>query len=107
MGSGFLKKKKAARELQSQMSMLQQSLSSQLESVEAEGVAGNGLVTVTLSGSGEMRRIRINPECVDKEDMGGLEALIKAAHNDALKKAQESVETPSIGDLSGLSLLGM
>jgi DNA-binding YbaB/EbfC family protein len=107
MGSGFLKKKKAARELQSQMSMLQQSLSSRLESVEAEGQAGNGLVTVTLSGSGEMKRMHINPECVDKEDIGGLEALIKAAHNDALKKVQESVDAPSVGDLPGLSLLGM
>lgn len=107
MGSGFLKKKKATREFQSQMSMLQQSLTSQLESVEAEGQAGNGLVTVTLSGSGEMKRIHINPECVDKEDIGGLEALIKAAHSDAFKKVQESVEAPSIGDLPGLSLLGI
>ena len=107
MGSGFLKKKKAARELQSQMSLLQQSLSSKLESVEAEGQAGNGLVSITLAGSGEMKSIRINPECVDKEDIGGLEALIKAAHNDALKKIQESVDGPSVGDLPGLSFLGM
>ena len=107
MGSGFLKKKKAAKQLQSQMSMLQQSLSSQLESVEAEGQAGNGLVSITLSGSGEMKKIRINPECVDKEDIGGLEALIRAAHNEALQKVQQSVGSPSVGDLPGLSLLGM
>jgi DNA-binding protein YbaB len=54
-----------------------------------------------------MKRVHINPECVDKEDIGGLEALIKAAHNDALKKVQESVDAPSVDNLPGLSLLGM
>ena len=102
MGSGFLKKKKQARELQSKMAMLQQTLSTQLEGFEAEGKAGNGLVTITLSGKGEMKRIQINPECVDKEDIAGLEALIKAAFNDGFKKVQEIAESTSgLGNLLG------
>lgn len=100
MGSGFLKKKKQARELQSRMAMLQQTLSTQMESFEAEGKAGNGLVTITLGGTGEMKRIQINPECVDKEDIAGLEALVKAAHNDAFKKVQEVAGSTS--QLEGL-----
>ena len=90
------------------MSLLQESMSSKLESAEVEGQAGNGLVTITLSGTGEMKRIRINPECVDKEDIEGLEALIKAAHHIAFKKTQEMMnDAPTIEGLPGLSLLGM
>ena len=88
MGTGFAKKKKQARQLQAQMSMLQETLSSKLETLEAEGSAGNGLVSITLSGSGDMKQIRIDPECVDKEDIEGLEALIKAAHQAAFDKVR-------------------
>ena len=108
MGTGFAKKKKQARQLQAQMSMMQESITSRLEHIEAEGSAGNGLVTITLSGTGEMKRIHIKPECVDKEDIEGLEALVKAAHQSAFKKVQELTnDEPTIQDLPGLSLLGM
>ncbi len=108
MGTGFAKKKKQARQMQAQMSKLHDSLSSKLETIEAEGSAGNGLVRITLSGAGEMKRIRINPECVDPEDIEGLEALVKAAHKEAYDKIQEMTKDgPSLQDLPGLSLLGM
>ena len=107
MGSGFLKKKKSAKEFQSQMSQLQQTLSSRLDTVEVEGQAGNGLVKIMLSGAGEMRRITIHPDCVDKDDIGGLEALIKAAHHDATEKVQGAVSSPSMTDMPELPFLGM
>ena len=88
MGSGFLKKKKQARMMQSQFSQMQEQLTQQLENIEVTGSAGNSLVEITLNGSNEMKRLRINPECVDKEDIEGLEALIKAAYNDACEKLQ-------------------
>ena len=103
MGTGFAKKKKQARQLQAQMSMLQESLSSKLDTMEAEGTAGNGLVSITVSGSGEIKRVRINPDCVDKEDIAGLEALVKAAHTDAFKKVQEVAESaPKLENLFGM-----
>jgi nucleoid-associated protein EbfC len=98
MGTGFLKKKKEARQLQEKMAALQQTLSTQMESMEVEGSAGNGLVRVVLSGTGEMKKVLINPECVDKEDIEGLQALIKAAHSEAHSKLQQVAETmPSLG----------
>jgi nucleoid-associated protein EbfC len=86
MGSGFAKKKKQAKAMQSQLSQMQSSI----QNAEAIGTAGNGLVTVTLSGDHEVKKIKIKPECVDAEDIEGLEDLIKAAFNDASKKMQES-----------------
>ena len=86
MGTGFSRKKKEAKLMQQQFSQIQDKMSS----VEVTGMAGNGLVIVTLTGNGEMKLIKIKPECVDKEDLEGLEILIKAAHTDAQKKLKEN-----------------
>ncbi|MBA2368727.1 MAG: YbaB/EbfC family nucleoid-associated protein [Candidatus Protochlamydia sp.] len=96
MGSGFAKKKKEARLVQQQMSQIQ----NKLLNLEVMGVAANGLVTLTLTGDGEMKQIKIKPECVDLEDLEGLEMLIKAAHNDAQKKLKEN--SPSIPGMPNL-----
>jgi len=89
MGSGFLKKKKQAKMMHEQFSQMQESLNQKLEALEVTGQAGNGLVEITLNGSNEMLKLRIKPECVDKDDIGGLETLIKAAYNDACEKLKE------------------
>ena len=89
MGTGFSRKKKEAKLMQQQFSQIQE----QMSQVEIKGTAGNGLVTITLTGDGEMKTIKINPECVDKEDVEGLELLIKAAYHDAQKHLKE--QTPS------------
>ncbi len=53
------------------------------------GTSGNGLVTITLSGDRNMKEIKIKPECVDPEDIEGLEDLIRAAYEDASSKLEE------------------
>lgn len=100
MGSGFLKQKKQAKQLQSQMARLQQTISQELETAEVEGFSGQNLVKVVLSGTGELKRISIRPECVDPEDIEGLETLIKQAFQDGHKKVQELAEASSnVGDI--------
>jgi nucleoid-associated protein EbfC len=110
MGSGFLKKKKQARLMQEQLGAMQQKLSSRLETIEVTGSAGNGLVEITLNGSNEMKKIKIRPDCVDPEDVEGLETLIKAAYDDASSKLKENSEE-SLGMVNGIpdmaSLLNM
>lgn len=90
MGSGFAKKKKQAKMMQQQLSMMQQ----QMVNLEVTGSVGNGLVEITLSGDQTMKSIKIKPECVDPQDIEGLQDLIKAAYDDALKKLAAS-STPS------------
>lgn len=99
MGTGFSKKKKQARVFQEQLSKMQE----QIKTAEAIGTAGNGLVTITLSGENELKQINIKPECVDPEDVEGLQDLIKAAYNNALEKlkAETSPQVPGMPDLSG------
>lgn len=93
MGSGFSKRKKQARALQSQFAQMQ----SDLKEKEVFGTAGNGLVTVTLTGDGDLKQIKIKPECVDPEDIEGLEDLIKAAFKQA--SDQIAAENPALPSL--------
>lgn len=104
MGSGFLKKKKQARLFQEQMSSMQSAISQQLEQMEVTGSAGNGLVQITLSGSNELKKIKIKPECVDPDDIEGLETLIRAAYQDAYQALQEKTQSPSMADFPGMPL---
>jgi DNA-binding YbaB/EbfC family protein len=85
MGTGFAKKKKQARDMQEQFGKMQ----NELKNVEVIGSAGNGLVTITLGGEHDMKQIKIKPDCVDPEDVEGLQDLIKSAYNDASEKLQK------------------
>lgn len=106
MGGGFLRQKKQAKQMHSQMAKLQQTISQELEIAEVEGVSEQNLVKVTLAGTGELKRIKIQPECVDPEDVEGLETLIKQAFQEAHKKVQELAESSSnLGSMQ--KLLGM
>ena len=86
MGTGFAKKKKETKALHQQFQQYQ----SELQNMEVSGSAGQGLVTITLSGDGNLKKIKIKPECVDPEDVEGLEVLIKAAFEDAQKKVEDT-----------------
>lgn len=82
MGSGFAKMKKQARLMQDQFSQMK----SNAENSRVEGSAGNGLVTVTLNGSKELKKIVIKPECMS--DAEGLQDLILGAFADASSKIE-------------------
>lgn len=85
MGSGFSKMKKQAKMLEQQFSKMQE----ELQTIEVTGEAGNGLVKITLSGDRKMKKISIDKECVDPEDVEALEDLIQAAYTEAAKQVDE------------------
>jgi DNA-binding YbaB/EbfC family protein len=101
MGSGFSRKKKEAKLMQDQLSKMQ----TQMSKMEVTGTAGNGLVTLVLTGKGVLKSIKIQPDCVDKEDIDGLEMLIKSAHADAQKKITEQTASSSTPSNQWLNLL--
>jgi hypothetical protein len=75
---------KQAQQMQEKM----QEMQSKLESIDVEGVAGAGLVEVTLNGKGDLRRVKIDPKLADPADVEMLEDLIVAAHRDAKTKLE-------------------
>lgn len=82
MGTGFSRKKKESQALQNHFEQLQK----QMEEQRVTGEAGNGLVKITLSGANQMISIKIDPQCVDPEDVEGLELLVKSAYESAQEK---------------------
>jgi nucleoid-associated protein EbfC len=92
MGSGFSKMKKQARMMQDQFSQMRD----KLQNTQVEGSAGNGLVTITLSGEKTIKKLVIQPECVNANDIEGLQDLIIAAFEDAASKI-ESEGNPMAG----------
>jgi DNA-binding YbaB/EbfC family protein len=94
--------------LQQAQKMQQQLMSAQAELVESEvtGQAGNNLVTVTLTGNGEIRSVTIDPKVVDPDDVETLQDLIVGALNDA-NRAVQALTQEKMGPLaSGLGGLG-
>ncbi len=87
---------KQARELQTKMEQLQQ----EVAAMEVTGTAGGGLVTVTMTGKSEMKRIAIDPSLVKPEETEILEDLIVAATNDARAKAEAAL-ADRMRDLTG------
>jgi hypothetical protein len=93
--------------MQQALAMQQQLVTAQEELAEAEvsGSAGGGVVTVTMSGSGEVTRIRIDPAVVDPEDVETLEDLVVAAVHAAAEEQRRLAEQklgPLAGGLPGL-----
>ena len=58
------------------------------------------MVTVSLTGKGEMRGVRIDPSLIDPTEAGVLEDLIAAAHNDAKGKLEARL-SEEMGKLTG------
>ncbi|MDI9409313.1 MAG: YbaB/EbfC family nucleoid-associated protein [Candidatus Pacebacteria bacterium] len=87
---------KQAQEVQSKMAEMQ----NRLDSSELEGSAGGGMVKVTLTGKGDLRRIAIEPSLLKPDDADMLEDLIIAAHNDARAKI-ESFMQDEMGKITG------
>ena len=87
---------KQAQKMQKDMAKLQEEL--QQRTVEAS--AGGGAINVIASGKKEILEISIKPEVVDPEDVEMLQDLVMAAVNEALRKADDMVNS-EMGKLSG------
>lgn len=74
--------------------------SEELANAEVDGTVGDGLVTVTVSGTGEMVRVQIRKGSFDPDETEDLEDLIVAAYRDAKARA-DALATEKLGPLAG------
>ncbi|MBN2873850.1 MAG: YbaB/EbfC family nucleoid-associated protein [Spirochaetales bacterium] len=75
-----------------------------MAAISVVGSSGGGMVRITMNGTMDMLAIEIAPEAIDPEDSGMLQDLIKAAHNDAVARAREALQTDvarTMGSLPG------
>lgn len=89
-----------------QMQAKMQEMQARLETLEVQGEAGAGLVTVTLSGKGDLRRLRVDPKLADPGEMEMLQDLVVAAHADARRKMEATAAEEMEKVTGGLQLPG-
>ena len=77
---------KQAQRMQRQMEESQK----EMETKEFTAKSGGGAVSVTVTGSKEVKAIEIDKEVVDPDDVEMLQDLIIAATNEALKQVDEA-----------------
>ncbi len=93
---------KQAQQMQTRM----QEMQSKLEAMEVEGASGGGMVKVTLSGKGDLRRLSLDPSLVSPDDREVLEDLIVAAHADAKQKVEAAMAEEMQKATAGLNIPG-
>jgi hypothetical protein len=79
---------KQAQKMQRRIAKIQE----ELENVDIEGRSGDGMVTVTANGKGEVLRLEIDPEALESKCVKMLEALILEAIRNALRKSTDYSE---------------
>ena len=89
-----------AKELQSKMQEMQE----QVAVLEVEGSAGAGLVTVTMTAKGDLKRLAIDPSLLKADEGEIIEDLIIAAHADARSKAEKLLAEKMQALTGGLGL---
>jgi DNA-binding YbaB/EbfC family protein len=92
----FMKILQQAQEMQGRFQKIQD----ELQQRTVTGAAGGGLVSVEVSGTGQLRRIKLDPSVINPADVEMLEDLIVVAVADAQKKAQEQAQA-EMGKLTG------
>jgi DNA-binding YbaB/EbfC family protein len=74
----------------------------ELAQLEVTGNAGGGMVSITITGKMEARRVRIEPSALADGEM--LEDLVAAAFNDAVNKANAESEKRMSAATAGMPL---
>src|SRR6202142_3556165 len=96
----FLGLMKQAAQLQSKM----QAMQAELDTIEVEGSAGGGMVSITLSAKGDMKGMKIDDSLLKPSEKEILEDLLVAAHADARRKAEAVMQEKMKGLTGGLPL---
>jgi DNA-binding YbaB/EbfC family protein len=96
----FLGLMKQAAEFKSKMEAMQ----AELDHVEVEGTAGGGLVSVKLSGKGELRSAQVDDSLLKPDQKQILQDLIVAGHADARRKLETLLAERMQSLTGGLSL---
>jgi nucleoid-associated protein EbfC len=77
-----------------------QKMQDELQHVTVTGASGGGMVTVEVTGTGQLKKLKLDPGVVNPADIEMLEDLIVVAVADAQQKAQKAAQD-EMGKLTG------
>ena len=96
--------------IQNKMLADAEKMNERLDEERIEASSGGGMVSAMVTGHGDLIAIKINPECVDPEDVETLEDLVTTALRAALEKAdllkteeQKKLMPAGLPNMPGLS----
>ncbi len=93
---------KQAQRMQQKMEEMQ----AELETKTVEATAGGGAVKAVVNGRKELIEITIQPDVVDPDDVEMLQDLVVAAVNEAMRSADQMVNSSMSQITGGLNLPG-
>lgn len=94
---------KQAQKMQDDIAVVQK----QLEETEFTTSAGGGMIELTMTGGRVMKAVKINPECIDKENPQDLEDIIIAGVNAIITKVDDESAKEMEKVTGGLNLPGI
>jgi DNA-binding YbaB/EbfC family protein len=95
------------QKLMKQVQQMQAKVQAEIAALEIEASSGGGMVKVVLDGEKRLRSIKIDPEVVDKNDVGMLEDLVLAAITEAHNKVEEAIKEKIGGLTAGMKIPGL
>lgn len=101
MGGGNMQQlMRQAQKMQQDMARIQQEISER----EFTASVGGGVVSATVLGIKELKAITIDPSCVDPDDVEMLQDLIISAVNEAMRSAEETMNSEMNKVTGGMKL---
>ena len=97
------------QQMQQKLLKMQQDMAAAQEAVENASFTasvGGGVVQATVSGKKELTALTVKPEAVDPEDVKMLQDLVISAVNEALRQADEAMNSSMQSFTGGLNLPG-
>ena len=103
MAKGFGDMMKQVQKMQAKMQELQEQLDKEL----VEGSAGGGMVKAVVTGKGDLKEVKIDPEVIKEGDIEMLEDLIVSAITQAQENAQQKQQETMSELTGGLNIPGL
>ena len=97
------------QQMQQKLLKMQQDMAAAQEAVENASFTasvGGGVVQANVSGKKELTALTVKPEAVDPEDVEMLQDLVISAVNEALRQADEAMNSSMQSFTGGLNLPG-
>ena len=94
---------KQAQQFQQKMGQMQEELAQK----QITSTVGGGMVSATVNGKHELIALKIEKEVIDPEEAEMLQDLIVAAVNDAMKQAQDMIQSEMAKLTGGLKIPGL
>ena len=90
------------QKMMQQAQAMQSKVQAELEALRVEASSGGGMVSIEMSGTKEIVSVKIDPACVDKEDVETLQDLVLAAAREASRRVDEAVQKKTSNLLGGM-----